>query len=128
VGVDLGGAGGEVTADPVGPRGGGRVGDGDLAPPLGRLAGDPGGAHQPGHPLAGVPPTAAGQPGMDARGAVPALDSSCTSWICPVSSASSRSRRPGQVLIEGGARDLQQRARPLDALLVLTPLWSYDPG
>ena len=113
----LRGVGGEVAADPVRPRRGGRVGDGGLLPPLrgpaarsrrrasaGRpaygSAGGRGGAapHAPAGRRNG-PWTPHGRPGSPRRARRPR-------W--------SRGDGPGQVLVEGGTGDLQQLARPLD--------------
>jgi hypothetical protein len=79
-------------------------------------AGDPGRAHQPGDALRAVPAAPAGQLAMDARRAVAApgllvhLPDPPGELSVPLLAAV----QPGPVRREGGAGDLQQRARPLD--------------
>jgi hypothetical protein len=72
-GVDLGGIRGEVPADRSGAGRGRGVSDGGLRPPPRRPPGQAGLAHQPGDPLAGMPPALEAQLGADPRRAVPAL-------------------------------------------------------
>ena len=66
-GVQPARVGAEVPADLVGAGRGGRVRDGGVAPPPGRLAADTGLAHRPGHPLTRVTLPAAGKLGVHPR-------------------------------------------------------------
>src|SRR6266487_1903672 len=115
-GVEVGRVGGEVAADPIRPCCGSWVGDRRFLPALRCPAPDPCRAHQPGDALAAVPVSPAAQLGVDPRGAVAAfgllmhgLDLAGEFRVVLVPPG-----RALQVLIKGGAGDLQQRARPLD--------------
>src|SRR5829696_8684262 len=120
-GVDRSGVDGEVTADQVCPGGGRRIGDRGPLPPARPAPAQARSAHQPGHPLSGVPAPLATQLRMDPRGAIAALGR----LVCLADVLGELvvdllpDRRPvGAVGVVGGTGDLQQLARPLDVALL----------
>ena len=94
----------------------------------------PGLPHQPGDPLAAMPPARGAQRGMDPRGAVAALGLLVHRLDLRGQLGVLRGppRRPARCCVEGGTGDLQQLARPLDvvpaALLRLDERVARSPG